>query len=111
LTLFKRRWAAAAALFIVTALGNYFGLNPWVDVPLSLAIAAIAVFVYVRFGLLAFVAMLMAQAVLIFMPLGLDPGRWWAPYGYASILAVLVPAAAGFRIALGRQPVLGALDA
>jgi serine/threonine-protein kinase len=110
LTLFRRRWAAAAALFVMAALGNYFGLNPWIDVPLSLAIAAIAVFVYVRFGLLAFVAMLMAQAVLIFMPLGLDPGRWWAPYGYASIVAVLVPAAIGFRVALGRQPVLGGID-
>ncbi len=111
ITFFRPRWAAVAALFTVLAVGSYFGDNPWVNVPLALAVAALSVFVYVRFGLLAFVAMLMAAEVLILLPVGLDPSRWWAPYGYASILAILVPAAAGFRIALGRQlPVGGAFE-
>ena len=107
LTFFRRRWVSMAALFAVLAVGNYYGDNPWINGPLALAIAALSTFVYVRFGLLAFVAMLMAAEVQLLLPLGLDPGRWWAAYGYASILAVLVPAAVGFRIGLGRQSALG----
>ncbi len=111
LTLFHRRWIAVLCVGLLLSAVLYVGDSPVVAIPLAVLLAAILSATLARIGLLAFIEANIILTGFVFLPVALDPSRWWAPYGFATLALLIVPGIFGFRIALGQQsPLGGALD-
>jgi hypothetical protein len=83
-------------------LGN--GAMPW-DVVFAVALAAFAVVVVLRFGLLSTAIMLLFTDLLTRLPVTLDAGAWYLPLSIFTLVLIGALAAYGFVVALaGRSP-------
>ncbi|MBV9144722.1 MAG: hypothetical protein JO065_02315, partial [Acidobacteria bacterium] len=104
----RNYWLSAllvAACITLTLLGNE---NVIAETTYAILVAALIVFVLLRFGLLALTVGYTCVALLINAPLGLDPSRWYFSRGFVPVLIVLALALYGFRTSLGSRPLLAA---
>jgi len=102
--LLRKQWAAAVAwvlLFTVLASGDPGG---WVS---ALIFSILAVFVMIRFGLLALVANHVVFSILQHFPLTTEFSAWYAGIGLTGILLIVSLAFYGFYVSLGGRPVFG----
>jgi hypothetical protein len=106
--LLRKEWAAAVAfvlLFtVLEAAGNQF--DPVVLV-VSLIFWALAVFLLIRFGLLAFVVSGFFNNLVFGFPLTTQGSVWYAGISLAGILLMAAMAFYGFYTSLGGRPVFG----
>jgi hypothetical protein len=70
------------------------------------AVAAILVVVAARFGVITATLVWAVPSLLAFVPLTLDPGRWYAWRGLVAVALVVIAALWGFRAAMGRRRIL-----
>jgi hypothetical protein len=102
--LLRKQWAAAIAwvvLFTVLASGDPGG---WVS---ALIFSLLAVFVMIRFGLLALVANHVVFSILQQFPLTTQGSAWYAGIGLTGILLIAAMAFYGFYTSLGGRAVFG----
>jgi serine/threonine-protein kinase len=106
--LLRKEWAAAVAwvlLFTVfSAAGSQFAPDVLVG---NLIFFSLAVFVMIRFGLLALVANFMVFSVLENFPLTTQGSAWYAGISLTGILLIATMALYGFYTSLGSRPVFG----
>jgi hypothetical protein len=104
----RKEWAAAVAwvlLFSVfSAAGSQFDPVALVGV---LIFSSLAVFVMIRFGLLALVASLVVSSILSNFPLTTQGSVWYAGISLAGILLIAAMTFYGFYTSLGSRPVFG----
>jgi hypothetical protein len=109
--LLRRKELAIAALGLVIFLISLGGDNLAVDVPSGALGAALTVFVIVRIGLLATVALWLFENILIYMPPSLDLSSWYGVFPLPGTVLLAAITLFAFRNSVGRQPlVAGSLD-
>ena len=111
LRIFLRNQIAAVVVFTLSyafalaaiALGE---VNLW-SYAISLVVAALWVFVLMRFGLVAAILFIFTTRIFETFPITFDTSAWYSGYGFAAlaILAALVLYA--FRTSLGGRPLFG----
>jgi len=107
-TLLRKEWVAAVAwvlLFTSVDLVNS-EFHPVLEVG-ALIFFGLAVFVMIRFGLLALVANFMVYSVLRTFPLTTQGSVWYSGISLAGILVIAALALYGFYSSLGGRPVFG----
>jgi len=79
---------------------------PWIDYTANALFAGLAVFVLLRFGLLALIATEAFSQFLTGVPRTLDFSAWYAGIGVASRVLVALMAIYGFRASLAGRRLL-----
>jgi hypothetical protein len=104
--LLRKEWAAAVAWVLLFTLffPLSFDLLGWVG---ALLFSSLAVFVIIRFGLLALVANFMVFNILQNFPLTTQGSAWYSGISLTGILLMAVMVFYGFRTSLGGRPVFG----
>jgi hypothetical protein len=106
--LLRKQWAAAVAFVLLgtamAAAGSRF--DPVASVGI-LIFGSLAVFVMIRFGLLALVANAFVYNILQNYPLTTQGSAWYAGISLAGILLIAAMALYGFYTSLGGRPVFG----
>jgi serine/threonine-protein kinase len=102
--LLRRQWLASIAFVLIISIpigllesGTMAFLGPMLFMLCFL-------FVMLRLGLLSLLVVAMTGPMFFQFPTTLDTGDWYFLSGLAGLIAVLVPAAIGFWISLGGQP-------
>jgi hypothetical protein len=103
LVLLRRRWLAVGMTGILLLGLAQIGENYAVEIPAVVVIAALILFVAVRFGILAFTVALFVQRLVALEPLTLELSRWYAARGLFFVALILALALWAFRVALGGQ--------
>ena len=107
-TLTRKEWTAAVAWVVLptalVATGTRF--DPVASVGI-LIFLSLAVFVMIRFGLLALVANFVVHIILQNFPLTTQGSAWYAGISLAGILLIAAMAFTGFYTSLGGRPVFG----
>ncbi|HEY6322614.1 MAG TPA: serine/threonine-protein kinase, partial [Thermoanaerobaculia bacterium] len=105
-TLLRQEWAAAVAWVLLFGLA--FPLTAdLVSIMGTLIFSSLAVFVMIRFGLLAVVANLVFVKILQTFPLTTDASAWYAGTSLTGILLMAAMALYGFYASLGGRPIFG----
>jgi serine/threonine-protein kinase len=104
----RKEWLAAAAcvLLLTVVFKGSDMVNPWIDAPAFLFIAALSIGVLLRYGMLALMVVDVISACLLGLPRTFDLSAWYAAIGLAPLVAVALLAIFGFRISLAGRPVL-----
>ena len=99
--LLRRKWLAIALAGVLLLMASLSGENYTVELLSGICMAALTIFVAVRFGILALCFAFLVNILFLEAPFSLDFSRWYA--GRGLILAGLVAALAvyAFRISLG----------
>jgi hypothetical protein len=105
-TLLRKEWAAAVAWVLLFTLFFPLSFDPigWVG---ALLFSSLAVFVMIRFGLLALVTNFMVFNILQGFPLTTQGSAWYAGISLTGILLMAAMALYGFYTSLGSRPVFG----
>ena len=108
----RRRWLAGALGVLLLVALSLSGENYAVELPAGIVVAALTIFVAVRYGILALCLAFFANLVLTQAPLTLDLSRWYAGRGLFAVAVVAALAVYAFRLSLGGKPAFGgaALD-
>jgi Protein kinase domain len=106
--LLRKEWAAALAWILLFTLfaAAFNRFDPVVSVG-ALIFSSLAVFVLIRFGLLALVANSMVHYILENFPLTTHGSAWYSGISLAGILLIAAMACYGFYTSLGGRPVFG----
>jgi hypothetical protein len=106
--LLRKEWAAAVAFVLLgTALGAASGQFAPVDLVIGLIVNGVAVFLLIRFGLLALVAAYEFNDFLGSFPLTTQMSSWYASISLTGILLMAAMAFYGFYTSLGGRPAFG----
>jgi Protein kinase domain len=106
--LLRKQWAAAVAwVLLPTVLVAAVSRFDPVEVLGALIFFGLAVFVMIRFGLLALVANFMVYSILTTYPLTTQGSAWYAGISLAGILLIAAMAFYGFYTSLGGRSVFG----
>ena len=101
----RNQWAAAIVCALVLGLIDTGGTaHPAVDWPINLLQAGLLVFVLLRFGLVALMALNLVNDLLLGVPRTLDFSLWYAPMGMLPLVLAAGIAVYGFRISLAGRP-------
>lgn len=101
----RRTWLAAAVVVLIFAVPPAtWSSAPVVQGVISATRIGLYVFVLVRFGLLALVAMYFMDGLLYAMPISLNLTAWYGGYAACSILIAVAILLYGFLTALAGQP-------
>ena len=102
--LLRKQWAAAVAWAVLfTVLGSNDPTG-WVSASIF---SCLAVFVMIRFGLLALAVNFIVFNILQHFPLTTQGSAWYAGIGLTGILLIAAMAFYGFYTSLGGRPVFG----
>jgi hypothetical protein len=104
--LLRKEWAAAVAFVLLFTVLFSPGFDP-VFLLTSLIFWVLAVFLLIRFGLLAFVVQGFFFNLLVQYPLTTHGSAWYAGISLAAILLMAAMALYGFYTSLGSRPVFG----
>ena len=104
--LLRKQWAAAVAWALLFAVLAPLGNDPDAVVD-ALIFSSLAVFVMIRFGLLALVTNLMIFNILQNFPLTTQGSVWYAGISLAGILIMAAITLYAFYTSLGGRPVFG----
>jgi serine/threonine-protein kinase len=109
----RKDWLAflvAGLLLSIAGLG--FAGSEQVSIPLALLRATLCngviLFVLIRYGILAAMALFYTANVILEFPMSLDLSHWYAGNCLAALLVILGLAAYGFYNSLGGRPIFGA---
>jgi hypothetical protein len=102
----RRTWIALAAL-ITFAIPLLAPVGSVVDVVAAVALASSGIFVLLRVGVLAHVAMIMVSGFVTSLPLTLDANAWYFGQSLTVLLVIATLALYGFFVALGGRPAFG----
>jgi eukaryotic-like serine/threonine-protein kinase len=105
----RRRGVAIAIVGFILLLTLTPKENAAVELPFVIVDNLVLLVLLFRFGLLAAVTSLCATWAVMFLPLTLDPSRWYFGYGMLGVAIVLGLAIYGFHTSLGGQKALGRL--
>jgi hypothetical protein len=105
----RKKWLAAIALGLVTFVVSLSGENFSIEVPFAFLQAAVLVVVVLRFGLLSLAVLQFVSPVLQAAPITLDFSQWYAGRSFFALALFVGIALYGFRVALGKRPVFGAV--
>jgi len=107
-SLLRKEWAAAVA-FVLLFTGLFLAGSHFDPVVLvvSLIVWAVAVFLLIRFGLLAFAVQGVFDKLLEQYPLATHGSACYAGISLAAILLIAALAFYGFHTSLGGRPVFG----
>jgi hypothetical protein len=103
--LLRRTWIAVCAVVVLLLGGLASQGAPLFAMGVDVVAFAAFVAVSIRFGMLALVAMFIAQVVKDRYPLTANFSAWFAPLGWLSVAMVLAAAVWCFRYALGGRKV------
>jgi hypothetical protein len=106
--LLGKRWLALGVTTLLMTGVNLNGENIAVDLPASLLVSALLVFVAARFGMLALWANFVITFLLFSSPNTLDFSRWYAGRSLVVLLIVVGLAFYGFWTSLGGKSPFGA---
>jgi hypothetical protein len=104
--LLRKEWAVIAIVLLVPALGIVGSRDPALGVA-NEVFGAMALFLLIRFGLLALVANYIVWYLLTHFPLTTQWSAWYAGISLAGILLMAAIAFYGFYTSLGGRPVFG----
>jgi len=104
--LLRKEWAAAVAWVLLFTLIGPLGYDP-VGFVGALIFFSLAVFVLIRFGLLALVTNFMVVNILHNFPLTTQGSAWYAGISLTGILLMAAMTFYGFYTSLGGRPVFG----
>jgi serine/threonine-protein kinase len=104
--LLRKEWAAAVAFVLLFTAAFAADFAPVVLV-VSLIVWVLAVFLLIRFGLLAFVVQGFFENLLESYPLTTQGSAWYAGISLTAILLMAAIALYGFYTSLGGRPVFG----
>jgi eukaryotic-like serine/threonine-protein kinase len=101
-------WIAVVTFANTTSIANAPGglASVW-DILVAIAIGVLTLNVVLRLGLLAAVATLELERLLIGLPLTLDASAWFAESSLAILVLVCAIAVYGFVVSLGDRPAFG----
>lgn len=105
----RKKWLAAVALGLVNFVVSLGGENFSIEVPFAFLQAAVLVFVVLRFGLLSLAVLQFVSPVLQAAPITVDFSQWYAGRSLFVLLVLVGIALYGFRVALGKRPIFGAV--
>ena len=97
----RRRWLAGALGVLLLVALSLSGENYAVELPAGIVVAALTIFVAVRYGILALCLAFFANLVLAEAPLTLDLSRWYAGRGLFAVAVIAALAVYAFRLSLG----------
>jgi hypothetical protein len=104
--LLRKGWVAAVAWVLLFTI--FFPLTPDpVGLVGALIFSSLAVFVMIRFGLLALVANFMVVSILQNSPLTTQMSSWYAGISLTGILLMSAMVFYGFHTSLGGRPAFG----
>jgi protein kinase-like protein len=106
-SVFRRKWLGAVPLGLLFLMLHLSGENLVIELPFAVLMAALLVFVVLRFGLLAVAAGGLVASLMTVSPLTLDFSRWYAGRSLLALTVVVAIALYGFRAAFGRRPIFG----
>jgi serine/threonine-protein kinase len=98
----RKEWLAAAAFVLIQAVPSFL-VGGLISGAFSLVIAAAEIFVFLRFGLLAWLFVNYFSHMLE-LPLTTDSSAWYAGTSLFVLLVLAAIAVYGFRIALAGRP-------
>ena len=104
--LLRKEWIAIAIMLLFPALGIIGSRDPGLSVSV-LVFSGVAVFLLLRFGLLALVANYIVWYLLTNFPLTIQGSAWYAGISLIAILLMAAITFYGFYISLGDRPVFG----
>jgi hypothetical protein len=90
----------------VSTLNLGYSAMPW-DLAFAIALAAFAVTIVLRFGLLSTAVMLLFTDLMTRLPVTLDPGAWYFPLSMFTLLIAGVLGLYGFVVALAGRSAFG----
>jgi len=104
--LLRNQWAAAVAWVLLFTLIGRIGNHPiaWVG---TLIFFSLAVFVLIRFGLLALAVNLVVVSIVQTFPLTTQGSAWYAGISLTGVLLIAALALYGFYTSLGGRPIFG----
>ena len=103
----RSEWGAGALYCVlIVALNNVGMSHAAVGSLFSAAVAALTVYILIRYGLVAVAVLLFVSALLLSFPLTLDFSKWYAGQSLVALATVLALAVFGFREALAGRAVL-----
>jgi serine/threonine-protein kinase len=103
----RSEWGAAALYCLLIVTLNNLGItHAAIGALFSAAIAALTVYILIRYGLVAVAVLLFVNALLSDFPLTLDFSKWYAGQSLLALATVLALAVLGFREALAGRSVL-----
>ena len=102
--LLRKEWIAAIAFVAIFAGLNSGGRYPAAEIPASLVIYAIAVFIVYRYGLIPLVVAISTVDMLADVPFSADISTWYMTTSILALLSVVAVAAWGFYHSLGGAP-------
>lgn len=105
----RRKWLAAVALGLLNVVISLSGENFSVEIPFAILQAAILVYVVLSFGLVAVAVAGFVSSLLQALPITLDFSQWYAGHSLFGLLLFAGIALYGFRVAVGKRPVFGAV--
>ncbi len=105
--LLRRKWLATGLAVVLLVALSLSGENYAVELPTGLVIAALTIFVAVRFGILALCFTYLSNLILIESPATLDFSRWYAGRGLFLVGLLVALAAYAFKLCLGSRPIFG----
>jgi serine/threonine-protein kinase len=101
----RKEWAAAIVCVLVLGLIDGTGTNyPAADLTIAILQAGLSVFVLLRYGLVALIALSLVSDLLFMAPRTLDFSQWYAPMGMLPLVAAALIAVYGFRVSLAGRP-------
>jgi serine/threonine-protein kinase len=102
----RKEWAAAIVCALAFGLLNSSGTAyPAADLTVNLLQAGLAVFLLLRFGLVALIVAGALSDFLLGLPRTLDFSLWYAPMGVLPLVLAALIACYGFRVSLAGRPV------
>jgi hypothetical protein len=104
-----KKWLAAVALGLVFVILNLSGENLFIELPFAFLRAALLVFLLLRFGLLSVAVAGFVDVLLQVSPITFDFSQWYAGRSTFALAVFAGIAVYGFRVALGKRPVFGAV--
>ena len=108
----RKQWAASAAVvLLMSALPILQADAPLLFAPFAILIWILLVYVLVRFGLVAVVAILVFSTLLDSFPITTDTTAWYAGVGYLGIFLMALMVFYGFYTARGSKPLFAAAPA
>jgi len=108
-SILRKKWLAAVALGLLNIVLSLSGENLSIELPFAILQAALLVFVVLRLGLVAVAVAGFISVLLQVSPITLDFSQWYAGHSLFALAIFAGIALYGFRTALGRRPVFGAV--
>jgi serine/threonine-protein kinase len=106
-TVLRNQWIAGAGWVIILASPIIAGAEvPWIATPFVLIWLVLALFLLMRFGLVASTFVAFAYGVFDRFPMTLQISAWYSGMGIAAFAVLLAFSLYGFRTSLGNRPLL-----